>query len=182
MMKTLKPVFVVLMALIFAISPVVMGANTAEAAKRHKHAIKKVKVKKTRYVNKKAMRHVNKKVVKKIYLSQRKVQMKAQIKTQEKKIAAKRSVIIPGDVRGPGFGRLFICSRTGKDVSIYIDEDEAGKNLVDINVQEGRHLIEAFSGNELIFRKYVTVNGARPMTVDISNNGDIAEEEPNFII
>lgn len=77
---------------------------------------------------------------------------------------------------------VFICSKF-KDVDIYIDEDNAGRTpAVFANLAKGKHLIEAYNGEELIYRQYMIVKSGEKIIINISGEKNIAEEDLKFII
>ncbi|MCX5749894.1 MAG: hypothetical protein NTZ10_06620 [Candidatus Saganbacteria bacterium] len=88
----------------------------------------------------------------------------------------KRSVLPQKDS-----GAIFVTSH--KVLDIYIDEDIIGKAPLTVEaVRPGRHLVEAYSGRDIVFRKYVDVKKTDTVVIEINGKKDVAEEDPDFII
>ena len=78
--------------------------------------------------------------------------------------------------------QLYVFS-SHKEADIYIDEDFFGKAPVNIkNAKPGRHLVEAYAGQDLLFRQYVTVVEGIPSVIEINGKKQVSDEEKDYII
>ena len=101
---------------------------------------------------------------------------KAKAKAKDKEKAERKT-----EWRKSLSGSVYVTSHRAAD--IYFDNDIIGKAPISVeNVKPGKHLVEAYIGNELIFRRYVEVKTLTGETVEINGKKDVAEEDPDFII
>ena len=72
------------------------------------------------------------------------------------------------------YGKAFIYSKQN-DYDIYIDEELIGKTpvLVD-SIKYGKHVVEAYAGNELVFRKTIAVKDISMVIIGIKNSKEVA--------
>jgi|GEM_PF-4036323 len=124
--------------------------------------------KKTQVRHRKKIVHIKK--AKALRLAPSKVERLAQGKI-EKKTEWRKAVT----------GSVHITSQATAD--IYFDNDIIGKAPVSVEgVIPGRHIVEAYTGKDLIYRKYIVVKPLSAVAVEINGEKEIAEEDPDFII
>jgi len=79
-------------------------------------------------------------------------------------------------------GRVVVYS-SDPSLKIFFDEDPVGKCPVVIErVNRGRHMVEAYNGQELVFRKYIVIGAKQKLVVKIRGDKEIAKEDPGLII
>jgi len=79
-------------------------------------------------------------------------------------------------------GKVVVYS-SDPSLKVFFDEDPVGKCPVVLEpVKRGRHVVEAYSGKDLVFRKYIVVGSKQKLVVKIRSEKEIAKEDPNLII